>query len=425
MDANHQDKTSHNLATTEDVEWVLSKKSKLLIPQHKNQTRVSKGWTGFSRRTLWDWIQFFAVLAIPIIVAAGTLYFTQQITFQQAQLSIIANEKQHQSDTLIAQDQQQEAALQTYLDRMSDLLLNQNLRSSKPGDEVRIVARSRTLTVLSQLNAARKSAVITFLYEAGLISGNNIVISLANANLVGVTFQGDTLIGTDLSGANLEGANLQYTDLFNVNFNSANLIDANLANSELINIQFEETQLNNSDLSNIFLFHSDLSHASLDNVNLTEALLLDVNMFNSNLENVNLINSTLVNIDFTFSYMINSKLNSALLSGCKLIHSYLSGADFENTNLLADGVKFLNTTTGYVDGVTFPISDGSQSYFFDNPFFQIKPSMLYIHHQPIDTDLLLADLTHANLSRAKVTNAQLAKAASLKGATMPDGTIHP
>src|SRR5947209_8625785 len=132
-------------------------------PSNGHQPERTSNWTGFSGRTLWDWIQFFAVLAIPVIVAVGTLYFTQQITFQQAQLSITASEKQHQSDSQIANDQQQGTSLQTYLDRMSDLLLNQNLRSSKPGDEVRIVARARTLTILTQLNAARKETVLQFL----------------------------------------------------------------------------------------------------------------------------------------------------------------------------------------------------------------------------------------------------------------------
>src|SRR5438270_9919177 len=62
--------------------------------------KKSSHWTGFSGRTLWDWIQFFAVLALPVIIAVGTLYYTQQITLQQTQ----ATEQQHQTDLQIAED---------------------------------------------------------------------------------------------------------------------------------------------------------------------------------------------------------------------------------------------------------------------------------------------------------------------------------
>src|SRR5271170_5240263 len=79
------------------------------------------GWFSFSGKTFWD---FLGIVAIPVVIAAVTMQFSAQ-----------------QSDTnnRIAQDQQQENALQTYLDRMSDLLLNNKLQESQSGDEVRNV----------------------------------------------------------------------------------------------------------------------------------------------------------------------------------------------------------------------------------------------------------------------------------------------
>ena len=97
---------------TENGIWLppLSPKDQKRVDQvRKNGKKTYSNWTGFAHRTLWDWIQFFAVLAIPIIVATGTLYLTQQITFQQTQLSLTASEKQHQTDLQIAQDQQRES----------------------------------------------------------------------------------------------------------------------------------------------------------------------------------------------------------------------------------------------------------------------------------------------------------------------------
>src|SRR6266496_1851059 len=214
MDANHQDTASNQIATENKI-WLppsFTNNKAPIIPAPKKK---GINW-GFANRSVFDWTilvsQVLGAIGIPFVVTILGLYLTQQVTQQQTQ----ANDRQHQTDLQIASDQQQETTLQTYLDRMSDLLLNQNLRNSKQGDEVRIVARSRTLTVLSQLSAARKSTVFQFLYEAGLISGNNIIISLAKANLEGVTLQMNplygsfsiyraSLVGTDLAGANLEG----------------------------------------------------------------------------------------------------------------------------------------------------------------------------------------------------------------------------
>jgi hypothetical protein len=135
-------------------------------------------WTGFSDRTLWDWIQFFAVLALPIIVAAGTLYYTQQITLQQTQ----ASERQHQTDLQIVVDQQREDVLVNYQKDVSDLMLNYHLASSKEFDAVRLIARAKTLTTLRKLDPDRKRLLIQFL-------------------------EGASLSGADLSKANLKGTN--------------------------------------------------------------------------------------------------------------------------------------------------------------------------------------------------------------------------
>jgi hypothetical protein len=34
-------------------------------------------WTGFSNKTLWDWLQLLGVLAIPVVVALGAAWFTR------------------------------------------------------------------------------------------------------------------------------------------------------------------------------------------------------------------------------------------------------------------------------------------------------------------------------------------------------------
>src|SRR5215472_10573817 len=73
--------------------------------------RFQWGWTGFLTKTLWDWLNLLGVFAIPVVVGLGAAWYTAQ----QAQVSDRENT-----------DNQREAALQTYIDKMSELLLSNN-----------------------------------------------------------------------------------------------------------------------------------------------------------------------------------------------------------------------------------------------------------------------------------------------------------
>ena len=103
---------------------------------------------------------------------------------------------------------------------MSELLLHEKLRDSAEEDEVRNVARVRTLTVLLRLDANRKSNVLQFLYELGLINKDESIIDLRTVRLRasdldrviprGAYLSGADLSGADLRRANLDGANLSF-----------------------------------------------------------------------------------------------------------------------------------------------------------------------------------------------------------------------
>jgi hypothetical protein len=69
--------------------------------QQNGRKRLIKG-TGFSEKALWDWLMLVGVLAIPVVVAFGTLFFAQQ----QSQSSETASERQHQTDIQIASKRQ-------------------------------------------------------------------------------------------------------------------------------------------------------------------------------------------------------------------------------------------------------------------------------------------------------------------------------
>jgi hypothetical protein len=105
-------------------------------------------WTGFRGKSIWDWLQ---LLIVPIVLATIGLWFTQQQDARQRELE---------------EQRAQDLALQSYLDQMSNLLLERNVRESEQGSEARTLARARTLTILPRLDPSRKTAVMQFLVEA-------------------------------------------------------------------------------------------------------------------------------------------------------------------------------------------------------------------------------------------------------------------
>jgi len=77
-------------------------------------------------------------------------------------------------------------AMFAYLDQMSSLLLERDLRESEEDSEVRTLARARTLAVLSGLDRRRKTAVMHFLVAEALIQsveGKGPIINLSGAKL--------------------------------------------------------------------------------------------------------------------------------------------------------------------------------------------------------------------------------------------------
>jgi hypothetical protein len=96
-------------------------------------------WTGFRGRTIWDWLQ---LLIIPFVLAVIGFYFTTAQEYAH-QLELEAR-RAAEARKLEAQ-RAQNAALQTYLEGMRELLLNENLRASEEDSEIRAVARADAL----------------------------------------------------------------------------------------------------------------------------------------------------------------------------------------------------------------------------------------------------------------------------------------
>ncbi len=331
--------------------------------QQNERKRLVKG-TGFTEKELWDWLMLIGVLAIPIAVAFGTLL----ISLQQTQSSQQTSERQHQTDIQIANDQQQESTLQVYLDNMSNLLLNHQLLESKhAGDEVRVVARSWTLTALRRVDPTRKQVVLKFLYEAGLIGGYD--------STQGSGKRRDAIVA--LNDADLSGVKLGVVNLSYVNLSGAILRDADLSQATLNYTILSGANLGGATLSSADLSSADLSNADLSDAHLRNTTLLETNLSSADLERADLSNADLSNAHLKSVLLYKATLHGANLYYTDLSAANLTGADLSSANLSG-------------------------------------------------ADLSQTDLSQANLRGAQaLTQEQLAKANALSGATMPDGSKHP
>jgi len=242
---------------------------------------------GFSGKTLWDWLQLLAVLALPVVLAFVLISFSiQQDTSNQQQhlINLKIAQDNRQNELKIADNQQQEATLKAYLDDMTTLLLDKKLGSQAAADktasaEAAVIARAKMLTALSRLTDPQlKARVVQFLYEAHLIgyydsthsSLHNSTIDLSGANLSGADLRGVNLRGADLYSATLRGAILR-----NANLRGAYLSVADLYNANLSGAILRDADLSGANLNEAYLGGIDLSGANLDHAQvLTEALAL-------------------------------------------------------------------------------------------------------------------------------------------------------
>ena len=362
-------------------------------------------------RNLWDWIQ---LLVVPIILAVGVFWLNQiqksreeKASKQRAEFENMEIEQRARTEREIASDNQCEATLQSYIDKMSELLLGEGLRESDSKAEVRTIARVRTLTILPRLDTSRKRSVLQFLYDPRLLEKGKTVIDLSEA---------------DFTKADLTGANLSNADLKKTNFSGTNLSNADLSNAVLC-----EANLGGAHLEKANLTEVDLSGTNLSNAHLDEAVLIGAN----------LNNAKLFDAIFTKAYLTGATLQEAYLTGATLQKANLSGANLSNAHLgpvlqeanLRSVVQVLSkySTGGNFMGVPLSVISALapaaasilgyvSSKKTDLSNADLSNAILY------DTDLHGVNLKAANLHGAIVTHEQLEKAYSLEGTTMPDGS---
>jgi uncharacterized protein YjbI with pentapeptide repeats len=301
--------------------------------QAAGEKQGRKPWTlrEFGGQTVWDWLHLLSALAIPVVLAIVGLWFTaqqnhrqQQIEDQRARQAQKIENQRAEAERELAVQRAQDEALQAYLDQMSTLLLEKDLRNSEEGSEVRTLARARTVTVIQRLDSDRNSNVIQFLDEAGLIGkGESSIRLLAGVDLRDAHLQGIDLSGADLSEADLSEADLSRTDLRHASLESANLESANLESAFLVSTSLERANLERAYLQLAFLDTTDLSEARLVQADLSYATVASSNLSDASLRDA----------DVRESYLAYSTVVDANLSGANLRGANLRGADLREADL--------------------------------------------------------------------------------------------
>jgi uncharacterized protein YjbI with pentapeptide repeats len=301
------------------------------------------GLTGFGElldsslqnKTLWDWMD---LLLVPLFLAGGFVILSRS---QQAS-ERRSFEDQADVARAIAVDHQQAAAFQAYIDRMAELLLKDKL-SKFSTDEIRNLAKSRTLAVLRELDAKRKGSVLLFLKDSGLID-REAVIDLCGADLRGVSVTFADLSKTNISGADLSGADLHGTNLSKSFLGETNLKNANLTSANLIGAD---------------LFEANLSGAYLNQTNLSKANLIGADLRNCRLNDADLRDADLSGVNLNVGDLVGANLRGAKLGGAKLLGADLRQADLSQADLSGtDITKTELVKAKSLEGTTMP--DGSK-----------------------------------------------------------------
>jgi uncharacterized protein YjbI with pentapeptide repeats len=248
-------------------------------------------WTGFGPRrtgdsalppkTLWEWLQ---LLIIPAMLAVGVFLLNQRQRQHEVQIQQAQKEREETAAIQRAQDE----SLRAYLDQMSNLMVDREMRKKPDDPDLRRLAQARTLAILLGLDQDRKRRPLKLIYELSLIMKGEPILNLKNAgldtaDLSEITLHDACLREVDLRLANLSGADLKGSDLREADLRGANLSNANLSDTVLVGanlLPYDETQpakfnapslLNGADPSNIDSSNDHLTPTNLGGADLSNA----------------------------------------------------------------------------------------------------------------------------------------------------------
>lgn len=217
---------------------------------------------------LLSWLEIIGVIVIPLIIGVATIvvtYHQNQSNLELVKRQIEESRKQFDQSREETDRQRQEELLNSYVENMTFMLIDRNLREQQPGSSLQNAAIRRTISTMSLLNSDHNKELFEYLYSENLIAlsqkmyentENNVssggrIVDLRNTNLDYVDLESAELEGIDLEGVNLEHADLENTDLENANMKNSNLLEADLTGTQLEGANLEGAKITKEQLAKV------------------------------------------------------------------------------------------------------------------------------------------------------------------------------
>jgi uncharacterized protein YjbI with pentapeptide repeats len=224
---------------------------------------------------------------------------------------------QREREEALERSRTQEATLDKYAEKMSDLVLNGGLQDQPRNLAACHVAKALTTAILMRLDSKHKRRVLKLVHEMDLITrGEKTILKLDNAAL---------------DHTDLRELSLRNVDLSSVDLRVTNLIGADLSDSDLSEADLRGADLRRADLSGIYLIRANLLPYDEGNPDRWSRHFLERNL---NLSEENpLPPEQLRRTDLRQAVLSNGQLRDAWLGGADLRDADLIGADLNNADL--------------------------------------------------------------------------------------------
>jgi hypothetical protein len=137
--------------------------------------------TGYQRpKLLWDWLE---LLIVPIFLAGAALFLNQvekdrdrvrveaekKLAEAKADVEKKLADQKNQSDRELSEQRFSDTILESYLERMSALIFEKNLRDCPPEDPLRDMAKTWTSVTARRLGSQNNQALLAFLQGIELV----------------------------------------------------------------------------------------------------------------------------------------------------------------------------------------------------------------------------------------------------------------
>ena len=194
----------------------------------------------------------------------------------------------YQTEIKIETERQREAAFQSYVDRIKDLVVELHTLDIDM-ESLGNIGAAYTRATLQQIDVKRKRMLLKFLYDSQLIGWTR---RLSEEKLLQLIFLGES---TDFSGLVVD---CRASSGIRLALCGIDLAQVNLSNSKLIGVDFYKAHLASCNMSNSSFTFVDFSGADMSGINLSNTKMGEhISLDGAELRFANLKNADLRKVD--------------------------------------------------------------------------------------------------------------------------------